>query len=120
VRMKIDKSIIIGKGDRAPGAGFELEGRTSEGASAKLLQVYHQNTGGIDEINYYGKQTNYSSLATVGFVNSAIANMASAKVLVDAFTELQEALSNEKTVAGLKNALATSLAGLIETLEREQ
>ena len=76
VRMKLDKRVIIGKGDRAPGAGFELEGRTSEGTSTKLLQVYHQNTGGIDEINYYGKQTNYSSLATVGFVNTALANMA--------------------------------------------
>ena len=75
VRVKFDKGIIIGKGDRAPGAGFELQGRTSEGVSAKLLQVYHQNTGGIDEINYYGKQTNNASLATVGFVNSAMSRM---------------------------------------------
>ena len=119
-RIEFDKRVIIGKGDRAPGAGFELLGRTPDGASTKLFEVYHENTGGHDSISYYGRQTQNKNLATVGFVNTATAGLASAKVLVDAFTELQEALSNEKTVAGLKNALTTSLAGLIETLEREQ
>ncbi|MDG1950022.1 MAG: hypothetical protein P8J32_04400, partial [bacterium] len=84
------------------------EGRTSEGASAKLLQVYHQNTGGIDEINYYGKQTNYSSLATVGFVNTA---------MLSSFRKLQGAVANETTVAGIKKALTNALGGLIEELE---
>jgi len=51
---------------------------------------------------------------------SQLTGTVSAKVLAQAFGDIQAALSNEKTVAGLKKALTNSLGGLIETLEREQ
>jgi hypothetical protein len=73
IRMTIDKRIIIGKGDTAPGDGFELQGRTSAGVTQPLLQVHHKNTGGVDNVSYYGAQTDSTHLATVGFVNSATA-----------------------------------------------
>lgn len=73
IRMTIDKRIIIEKGTTVPGAGFELKGRTSEGANQRLLQVYHNNTGSTDAVNYYGRQDGNTNLATVGFVNSATA-----------------------------------------------
>jgi hypothetical protein len=75
IRMTIDRRIIIDKGDGAPGDGFELKGRTSAGASQPLLQVHHKNTGGIDEVSYYGAQTNSTHLATVGYVNSTVSRM---------------------------------------------
>jgi hypothetical protein len=72
IRMTIDKRIIVEKGNAQPGAGFELKGRTSEGVSQKLLQVYHNNTGGTDAVNYYGKQDGNTNLATVGYVKSIV------------------------------------------------
>jgi hypothetical protein len=72
IRMTIDKRVIIDKGTTVPGGGFELKGRTSEGTNQKLLQVYHNNTGGIDAVNYYGKQDGNTNLATVGYVKSIV------------------------------------------------
>jgi hypothetical protein len=72
IRMTIDKRIIVEKGNAQPGAGFELKGRTSEGVNQKLLQVYHNNTGGTDAVNYYGKQEGNTNLATVGYVKSLV------------------------------------------------
>jgi hypothetical protein len=51
---------------------------------------------------------------------SQLTGTVSAKTLAEAFGDIQAALSDEKTVSGLKKALTTGLAGLIETLEREQ
>ena len=51
---------------------------------------------------------------------SGLTGTVSTKALAKAFGDIQAALSNEKTVAGLKKALTNSLGGLIETLEREQ
>jgi hypothetical protein len=74
-RMTIDKRIIVDKGNAQPGAGFELKGRTSEGSNERLLQVYHNNTGSTDAVNYYGRQDGSTNLATVGFVNSTVSRM---------------------------------------------
>jgi hypothetical protein len=51
---------------------------------------------------------------------SGLTGTVSTKALAEALGDIQAALSNEKTVAGLKKALTNSLGGLIETLEREQ
>lgn len=72
VRMEFDNRVIIDKGTTVPGGGFELKGRTSEGTNHKLLQVYHNNTGGTDAVNYYGKQEGDTNLATVGYVKSIV------------------------------------------------
>jgi hypothetical protein len=72
IRMTIDKRVIVEKGNTVPGGGFELRGRTPEGTNHKLLQVYHNNTGGTDAVNYYGKQDGNTNLATVGYVKSIV------------------------------------------------
>jgi hypothetical protein len=48
---------------------------------------------------------------------SGLTGTVSTKVLVDAFQNIQMAVSNETTVAGIKKALTNSLGGLIEKLE---
>jgi len=48
---------------------------------------------------------------------SGLTGTVSTKTLAKAFGDIQAALSDEKTVAGLKKALTNSLGGLIETLD---
>ena len=70
-----------------------------------------------------GSDSSFSGTVTANkFVGdgSGLTGTVSTKALAKAFGDIQAALSNEKTVAGLKKALTNSLGGLIEKLEREQ
>ena len=51
---------------------------------------------------------------------SGLTGTVSAKALAEAFGDIQAALADEKTVAGLKKALTNSLGGLIERLGEAQ
>jgi hypothetical protein len=97
---------------------------------------------GSNTIEYFGDQLWVTSLRDPFFIGAKIGSdseftgtvtankfigdgsdltgTVSAKALAAAFGDIQAALSNEKTVAGLRKALTNSLGGLIETLEREQ
>jgi hypothetical protein len=97
---------------------------------------------GSNTIEYFGDQLWVTSLRDPFFIGAKIGSdseftgtvtankfvgdgsdltgTVSTKALAEAFGDIQAALSNEKTVAGLKKALTNSLGGLIETLEREQ
>ena len=100
------------------------------------------NDIGSNTIEYFGDQLWVTSLRDPFFIGAKIGSdseftgtvtankfagdgsdltgTVSTKALAEAFGDIQAALSNEKTVAGLKKALTNSLGGLIETLEREQ
>ena len=100
------------------------------------------NDIGSNTIEYFGDQLWVTSLRDPFFIGAKIGSdseftgtvtankfagdgsdltgTVSAKALAEAFGDIQAALSNEKTVAGLKKALTNSLGGLIEKLEREQ
>ncbi len=71
-RIRLDGRVEIPRvGDGKD--GFVLKGKTADGNDDNLLSIYH-NSGDLDAVNYKGKQTSSENIATVGFVNNAIAS----------------------------------------------
>jgi hypothetical protein len=54
--------------------GFVVRGRADNGSgvgnNAKLLSVYHNSGSNHDAVNYYGKQSDATNVATVGYIDN--------------------------------------------------
>ena len=70
-RIKFENKVVVTKVGLNK-AGFVIKGATANGADTDLLSVYHNDTGGLDAVNYQGKQDSETNIATVGYVDSVV------------------------------------------------
>ncbi len=114
VKIEFDDRTIIKKAPNLGQLGFELDGRTAAGNHNPVFYIYHHEHNEPCSVHYHGQQSEDDHIATVGHVRSAAVTRAG---IVDAFSRLQRAVSDEETVEGLRKALTNALGGLIEEFE---
>jgi hypothetical protein len=70
-KIVIDDRVYIKKPTNLDNKGFEIDGRTEQGAHKPLLWAYHRSSG-VDEVHYAGRTNDNTHIATVGFVREQL------------------------------------------------